>query len=315
MIYLYLILFVQYTLAVQYTFDASNDTFINLRNHLNNKGTSGPGSNFDGTGSYFMCDNNKEEITVGTINYQLASQPKFDNVVSLGQIIPLPAHQVGGMYLLGAVNHGPLTADLVLVYADGSQTVTTLNVPDWQVKHTDQIARLAIHSCPLNTGYHGHLFSVPLLVDPALPLSHLLLPYTNPIGSFRPSLHIFSISTLPLAADLKVVAAKGTTEWVSESKQYQIITVTVQNTSPAWISNAYVYVTASLLKTKYRGHIKRLAPGHHVTVQVAVSTIQKKRESRRVSVEVEDAEGTSLCEPTVMEQVEIGLEDYKDTPE
>ncbi|GAA5814224.1 hypothetical protein MFLAVUS_007718 [Mucor flavus] len=317
MIYLYLILLVQYTLAVQYTFDTSNDSFINLRNHLNNKGTSGPRSNFDGTGSYFMCDNNKEDITVGTINYQLTatSQTKFDNVVSLGQIIPLPAHHVGGMYLLGAVNHGPLTADLVIVYADGSQTVTTLNIPDWQVKHTDQITRLDIHSCPLNTGYHGHLFSVPLLVNPALPLSHLLLPYTNPIGSFLPSLHIFSIATLPPVADLKVVAAKGTREWVSESKPYQIITVIVQNTSPAWISDAYVSVTASLLKTKYRGHIKRLAPGHHVTVQVAVSTIQKKRESRRVSVVVEDAEGTSMCEPTVMEQVEIGLEDYKDTPE
>lgn len=311
MICLYLILLIHYTLAIQYNFDTSNDTFINLNNYLNNKGSSGPGSNFDGTGSYFMCTN--KYITVGTINYQLTSQ-KFDNVISLGQIIPLPSQKVGGMYLLGSVNHGPLTSSIVIVYQDGSQTTTTLNIPDWQVKHKDQMSRLHIHSCPLNTGYLGHLFSVPLLVNPNLHLSHLLLPYTHPIGTFLPSLHIFSIATLPIT-NIKVVAVKGTREWVSESKLYQIISVTIHNTSPDWVNDIYVSLTASLLKTKYRGYMKSLAPGHHVTVQVAVLSLQKVREFRQVLVEVEDEHGSSLSEPTEIDQVEIGLEDYKDTPE
>lgn len=299
------------SLPPQHPFHSSqqkNDTiFIDLSKYLNNKGASGHGSNFDGTGAYF-----KHPIpsSIGTISFQLppAENPSLDNIVSLSQTIPLPSLSLGGIYLLCAVNHGPLVANLVIVYQDGSHTTTTLNLPDWQVQHTHQITRLDLISHPLNTNYNGTLLSVPLLLDPSKPVSHLSLPYTNPIGSFRPSLHIFAITALTTTSNIKIISVKGTTRWYQDKPSYQIISVDLHNTSPHWLLSTSILIYGALLKTKHEGRLNRLAPGHKATIEVVIYTLRKTREPTDILIELLNTNRNLIMEPVQIPHVEIGLD-------
>lgn len=274
--------------------------------YLNNKGASGPGSNFDGTGTYFKCST---DYKIGTLDFKYTDHKDFDNIVSLGQMIPLPNEHFGAIYLLGSVNHGPITTNIAIFYQDGTQTMTSLNIPDWQVQHIDQITRLDLYRCSTNAGYAATMFSIPLLTDATKPVSHLILPYTNPIGSYQPSLHLFGITAIPSKKTIKIISVIGTTRWWEKSL-YQIITVSIHNTSPDWIHDTSIFIKGTLLKTKYHGYIKRLAPGHKVTVDVVILNLRKKREKVQVLVQVVNSFGEDIIDPIEIDQVEIGLDDY-----
>lgn len=303
----------QHTFKTPNSDTITNLTYINLRPFLNNKGA----SDFDGAGNYFKCSLLENTITMGGISYKPSTHNNYDNIVSLGQIITLPKETYGGIYLLGAINHGPITADIIIVYEDGSETTTVLNIPDWQVRHSQQIERLDVLPCRINNGFIASLASIPLLVDPSKPVSYLVLPYTHPIGSFQPSLHIFGMTAIPAKEKgIHVISAKGTRRWwESSQREYQIITVKVHNTSPNWVSDLSIFIEGSLLKTKYHGNIKRLAPGHIMTIDVAILTLRKKREPTQILIEVVDVHGKEAAHATVVENVEIGLEDFQATQE
>lgn len=312
--YFLLLLLVQYAIAVsQCPFRSTNDTFISLDKLLNNKGASGTGSNFDGTGVYFTCPL-KGSVTVGTVKFKLSQHETFDNTICLGQVIPLSNRNLGAIYVLASVNHGPITTNIVVVYSDGSQSTTVLSLPDWQVRHAKQITRLDISPCRISNGFDGTLVSIPLVLNPVKSISHLLLPHTNSIGSFRPALHIFGITTAHVTHGVKVISAKGTGRWW-ENRPYQIIAVKIQNTSPSWVRDLSVFIEGSLLKTKYHGTIKRLAPGHVVIVDVAILTVRRKMEPTQILVEVINTNGKAMAEPATIDRVEIGLQDYEATPE
>lgn len=310
-----LCLLVQYTIAVsQCPFRAANDTFISLDKHLNNKGASGTGSNLDGTGVYFTCPL-KDSVTIGTVKFQLSQHETLDNTICLGQVIPLPNRHLGALYLLGSVNHGPITTNIVVVYNDGSQSTTVVSIPDWQVRHASQITRLDVFACRISNGFDGTLLSIPLVLNPAKVASHLILPNTNPIGSFKPSLHLFAITATHITqGGVKVISAKGTARWW-ENRPYQIVAVKLQNTSPYWVRDLSVFIEGSLLKTKYHGVVRRLAPGHIVTVDVAILTVRKKIEPTQILVEVINTNGKAMAEPATFNKVEIGLQDFEATPE
>lgn len=308
--------------ATQYTFNtkvSAAQSYIDLDGYLNNKGVSGEGSDFDGAGNYFTCPllSKDTAISFGGIGFQLSedNNQHYDNVISLGQIITLPKQQLGGIYMLTSVSHGPITANVVVVYQDGTTTTTVINIPDWQVRHSTQIERIDILPCRISNGFTASLASTPLLLDPSKTVSHLVLPYTNPHGSFKPVLHVFGITTVAMSEGVKVISAKGTRRWSEDRGEYQIITVRVHNTSPNWASDLSVFIEGALLKTKYHGNIKRLAPGHILTVDVAILTLRKKREPTDIYVEVLNPMGRSVSAPITIKDVEVGLEDYETTAE
>ncbi|KAG2198821.1 hypothetical protein INT47_000737 [Mucor saturninus] len=309
-------LIVQFTVSAltQCPFRTTDHTFISLNKHLNNRGASGTGSNLDGTGVYFTCPL-KSSVTVGTVKYELPQHETQDNTVCLGQVIPLPNRHLGALSLLVSVNHGPITTNMVIIYNDGSQTSTSLSLPDWQVRHASQITRLDTLPCRISNGFEGTLMSIPLVIDPTKVASHLILPYTNPIGSFRPALHLFAITATHVTpSGVNIISAKGTRRWW-ENKPYQIVAVKVQNTSPYWVRDLSIFIEGSLLKTKYHGVVRRLAPGHIMTVDVAILTLRKKMEPTQILVEVINTNGKPMAVPATIDHVEIGLEDYAPTPE
>ncbi|KAI8378536.1 alpha-L-fucosidase-domain-containing protein [Blakeslea trispora] len=291
---------------------------VRLESFFNNKGGSGPGSNLDGAEHYFDCPAFKlSTLSIGNIDFSLSTGKEYDNIVSQAQIIPLNTSYLGAIYLLSTVNHGPLTSDIIVVYQDGTYSTTTLNLPDWQVSHAQQIHRLDHLTCSLGHGVNGYLFLTPVFVDPAKKASHIRLPLTNSIGSFSPALHIFGITTISAkASGLSVIAAKGTQRWRQShdgKRSYQIITVRVHNTSPDWIQDANVHITGALMRTHYFGNIAQLAPGHVLNIDVAISTLKKQRGKQEILVDVVDASGNPLALSTAFKEIEVGLEDYEPT--
>lgn len=303
------------TLCLIQCVQTEND-YISLDLFLNNKGAQGPGSDFDGAGTYFKCPmlSSSPTVQVGSIRYQLSQNSSHDNMMSRGQIITLANKPYSSLYLLASVNHGPITADITLVYQDGTKATTTLNLPDWQVRHTDQIHRLDHIPCQLNTGASAILISAPLLADPAKNVSHILFPYNNPLGSFTAALHAFAMTGITAKAEngLAVISAKGSRRWWENTQhEYPIVTVRVQNTGLDWVKDASVFVKGPLFKTQYHGHVKRLAPGHIMNVDVGIHTVRKGRVSTKVIIQLFDASGNELDAPTTLDDVAIGIEQYQ----
>ncbi|KAI8342200.1 alpha-L-fucosidase-domain-containing protein [Choanephora cucurbitarum] len=310
------LLLIGYVLALENLKDTQHQ--IQLESFFNNRGGSGPGSNLDGANNYFDCPALKSSnLTIGNIDFHLSTSKENDNVVSQAQIIPLDTLSLGAIYLLSAVNHGPLTSDIIVVYQDGTYSTTTLNLPDWQVSHSQQIDRLDHLTCSLHHGANAYLFLTPVFVDPTKKVAHIRLPSTSAIGSFGPSLHIFGITTIPAKpSGLTVVAVKGTQRWKQShdgKRSYQIITVRVHNTSPTWVQDANVHITGAFIRTHYFGIIARLAPGHILNIDVAVSTLRKERGRQDILVDVIDSSDNQIALTTLFKGVEVGLEDYEPT--
>jgi hypothetical protein len=303
-------------LCLNFIFVYATQVPLNFDLVINNLGAS-HGGDFDGLGNRFVCDElASSEYRIGSLFFK-TTRKQFDNAMCRGQVLTLPNQSLGGMYMLGSVNHGPVTTKMVVAYKDGTQTTTTLNIPDWQVRHTEQIERLDLAPCRLNTGAEGQLFLIPLLVDPTKNVSHLTFPYTDTLGWFRPALHVFGITALPANDGVTVVAAKGTRRtYISRSgREYQIVMVRVHNTSPAWIDEGYVSIMGTLLKTHKRGRVKKLAPGHIVSVEVTIRTLRTTMEKTSILVDVTDNDGHPIALSTVLDDVELGIEDYKGTEE
>lgn len=310
-----LVLIALITLCLAQCVQTESD-FISLDLFMNNKGARGPGSDFDGAGTYFKCPLlSSLSIKMGSIEYQLSQNGSHDNMLSRGQIITLANRPYSTLYLLASVNHGPITADITLVYQDGSKSTTTLGLPDWQVGHTDQIHRMDHTPCLLNTGASAILMSVPVLADPSKNVSHILFPYNRPLGSFAAALHVFAMTGIRPSAKkgLQVISANGSRRWWENTQhgEYPIVTVRVQNMGLEWIKDASVFVKGPLFRTQFHGHVKRLAPGHTMHVDVGIHTVRKGRASTEVIVQLFDASGDELAEPTTLDNVAIGIEEYQ----
>ncbi|KAI8641770.1 putative alpha-L-fucosidase [Parasitella parasitica] len=140
----------------------------------------------------------------------------------------------------------------------------------------------------------------------------MVLPYNNPLGYFTPALHVFSVTGLAPSSGLQVISAKGTTRWWENAhKEYPIVTVRVQNTGLEWVKDASVFVRGPLFRTQYHGHIKRLAPGHVMNLDVGIHTVRRGRASTQATVQVFDALGNEVIESVTLDDVDVGIEDYQ----
>ncbi|KAI9470089.1 MAG: alpha-L-fucosidase-domain-containing protein [Benjaminiella poitrasii] len=289
---------------------------IPIQPFLNNKGASGPGSDFDGAGTYFQCSQlSNTNLTVGNIDFSLPSTTTtYDNVLCQGQILTLSSwsnKQLGALYVLGAAHHGPLTTDLTLVYKDGTQVTTTVNLPDWQTPAHHLRRFHQPLDCQLSNGATGQLFAIPLLVDSSRAISHLVLPDHGRLGSFRPALHIFAITGISTNQPLVVISARGTRRWKTLTS-YPIVNVLIQNTGTDWMRTITISVSGELLRTEHEGRIDCLGPGQLMSVDVAVHHL--RRRTRRMSVLIEvtaNDKHRAVTEITNVEIVDLVDEAYE----
>lgn len=259
---------------------------------VNNHGL-GEGSDFDGLKSGLTCPKDaSNRITVGTIPFHVPNKDGKDNALSQGQVLSLEHKQLGGLYLLVSVSHGPLQAHVVVSYDDGDQDVTTLEVPDWQVDHPHQLWHDNV-VCEASTGARANLIALPVHVDPQRTVSHLSLPYTNWLGSFRPILHIFGVTGLlapsHLDQSLQIVSARP--------RGKSILAVRLHNTGTTWLDDIVVLAAGRLIETKEAGTRTWLAPGEVAVVEVEYHSLLK--ESTSVAVTIHAATTTSCAEHTL----------------
>ncbi|KAI8335348.1 alpha-L-fucosidase-domain-containing protein [Chlamydoabsidia padenii] len=214
---------------------------------------------------------------IGNVPFQLIPQDHPHNeATASGQVITLPKQPLGALYLLVAVNHGPVTSThLAITYQDGSISSTIIDVPDWQISQPKDIQRLDHVSCQTNrAGVNGTLFLVPLFVDPAKTVSHLTLPYTYPVGSFAPTLHTLAITAYP-AQGVHVISLSPT----EHGSEFEYVRVRLHNTSPYFLSQLKVSIAPddddgekenNVFYTVHDGMMHRLGPGQIAVVRVPI---------------------------------------------
>lgn len=279
-----------------------------LEKFLNNKGFA-PDGNLDDLGNHFVCDSVKSNsVQIGTIPYTISKKAHRDNAFAQGQVITVN-ESLGALYLLVTASHGPVRAQIVVTYQDGSTTSTLLQVPDWQVA---KITTYDAISCTVNTGATGYLLSMAVYIDPKKPVSHLTLPYAS--GTLRPTLHLFGLTgvTSTAAHVVSAVATSDFDEQQETSSRCQYIKVRVHNTGTQWLQDIKVEISGPLLKTKQPGKITKLAPGSISQSRALIHTLRRKPTPTAVFVRLYKDE-ILLDEQVVT--VNIGFDDYSATQE
>ncbi|KAF7724200.1 hypothetical protein EC973_001219 [Apophysomyces ossiformis] len=293
-----------------------SDDFVqlDLSKFVNNRGF-GQGGDFDGLGNYFKCKQllSSSSLNVGTIPFKTriaieGEVQQQDNAMARGQVITLPNDYFGALYMLVSANHGPVMTKMVVTYQDGSQSTTTLTIPDWQVQRMDRYNSIP---CQVNTGATGALFSVPVFVDPSKALSHLTFPYTDTLGGFRPALHVFAI-TLVRESDIRIIQARSTTRWTGKQEN-QVIEVQLHNSASVWGKDIQVEIDGPLVKTAEPGRIVTIAPGHLQKVDVAVHTVRKEPALTTVNVRAYSKGSEQMIALPQQFSVRIGLPYYNES--
>lgn len=290
-----------------------------LEKFINNKGF-GPDGNLDDLGNHFVCDLPAagNSIQIGTIPYTITEKRQRDNVYAQGQVITINA-SLGALYLLVTASHGPIRAQIVVTYQDGSTSSTLLQVPDWVAP---KITTYDVIPCKVNTGATGYLLSMPVYIDPAKPVSHLTLPYAS--GTLCPTLHIFGLTGVTSTV-AHVVSAVATSDFEEEeeddddeqpggssSSRYQYINVRVHNTGTQWLADINVEISGPLLETKQPGKIVKLAPGSISRARVLIHTLHRK--PTRTAIIVRLYKDENLLDEQVV-TVNVGLGEYNATRE
>ncbi|KAI9280340.1 glycoside hydrolase superfamily [Umbelopsis sp. AD052] len=294
--------------------DVSIFSPISLVDSFNNRGIGSPGStaNLDGLGSAFPEQDvrNAGLVRVGTLAYQLITSGN-DNVAAFGQDIPMTPRRYGALYLLVTATHGPSVGNLTAVYSDGTSDTTKFVVSDWQTGG----AYSAFSTATIVQGRsivqsHGHMYSLPVYVNPAKTLVNLSLPAGGPVASFRPLLHIFAAAgkTASSATDLAVTHAVATANKIPDKsgRLWQMVEVDVHNSGSKRLygSNVKVSVLGHGVVTRVPGVLDVLEGGEKRTVYIGVATsfTGKRQLSTALSIK-----GSNIAIVTMNIPLQLGI--------
>lgn len=262
--------------------DASIFSPISLVDSFNNRGIGSTGSSasLDGLGGAFPEQDvrNAGLVRVGSLAYQLIIGGN-DNIAAFGQDIPMTPQRYGALYLLVTASHGPSVGNLTAVYSDGTSDTTKFVVSDWQTGG----AYSAFSSSTIVQGTEtvqsqGHMYSLPVYVNPAKTLVKLTLPSGGPLSSFRPLLHIFAAvsKTASSASDLVVTHAVATANKIPDvsGRLWQMVEVDIHNsgTKRVYGSNVKVSILGHGVVTTVPGVLDVLNGGEKRTLYIGVQT-------------------------------------------
>ncbi|KAG0185384.1 hypothetical protein DFQ28_009411 [Apophysomyces sp. BC1034] len=248
---------------------------LDLRKVFNNQAF-GEGGDFDGLGNYFMRDNITNPSLLVPFDVQ---DTGLDNMVADGQEITLSNASLGAIYLLVSASHGPVTADVEVIYMDGIQTNTVLSLPDWQTSHLDQMDRADVLFSKACNGVSAALFSMPIFVDPLRRVQSIRFPNAK-------ELHVFA-ATMYQVQPLQIISVRPTFRFQDGSR---IVTARIHNTSPDWIKGARLQMEGDYVITTEEGIVNCLAPGHVQLVDVAVQPLHQGTELANVEIITENGQ-------------------------
>lgn len=213
-----------------------------------------------------------------------------DNVIAVGQDIPITRGKYFAVSMLAASEYGMAEGTINATYSDGTTHSNPLLVPAWWTwpypAGGDLIFPFYYSSESIDYN-RSNIFQTVNWLDTSTDIVSLTLPNitggsdTEPGGDdVNTRLHIFSLSLWPaIEADdnspsLEVQYARSTNKWLPETDKTQIVEVLVSNVGDSgWIlsnNTVTVNIVSDGLKTVQPGRVKRLRPGDQAIVEVGV---------------------------------------------
>ncbi len=177
---------------------------VSLSSFFNNEGIgrTPSGANFDGSGYSYPGDQLPSGglVTVNGVSYQFPASGSGtkDNVIAVGQVIPLPPGHYQQVCLLMAASWGPATGTVTIVYDDGSRSTISLTVLDWLASSTNSLQTSYRYSPGGIDQNRAYIYSVPVALDFTRTATALILP-GQLSGPYQQNahVHVFAMTVLP----------------------------------------------------------------------------------------------------------------------
>ena len=235
--------------------------------------------NFDGSGYSFPGDSLPANglVTVGGVPYQLGSVAAGakNDIVALGQTIPLPAGRYLSLLFLVAGSYGTASGTATVTYADGSTSTATLTAPDWYASTGD--LSFPFRYVP-GGGTEQHpvaLSAAQVWAYPDRDVVSVTLPTSAQPAPNVTSLHVFALSLQPLAQGTSALLrdAKSTTAMLHDAGP-QAVQATLVNTGTTWLTAAddvTVGVEVPGARTVAPAQVRVLAPGEQALLRIGIA--------------------------------------------
>jgi alpha-L-fucosidase len=253
---------------------------VALGGYVDNNGIgSAPGdANVDGSGYGLPAAGLPSgRVTLAGVPYDVPATTgagQNDNVVALGQTIPVPAGAYIAAYLLATSTYGAAGGTATVHYADGATTTATLSAPDWYAGGGALTA--PYRYSPTGTDAHPvSVYATQIWLDPNRRATSITLPTTAQPVAGTASLHVFALSVQPVVAGYAVRLDSAASTTKRAGRQGQLVQVALTNLGTKWISPdraLTVQVRAAGVRTVAPARITRLAPGEQARVEVTITS-------------------------------------------
>jgi alpha-L-fucosidase len=233
---------------------------------------------FDGSGYSFPADALPADglVTVGGVPYRLGSAAAGakNDIVALGQAVPLPSGRYLSLLFLVAGSYGTASGQATVTYADGSTSTATLTAPDWY--SSGDLTFPYRYAPGGGTDQHpvslaaAEVWTYPDRDAVSVTLPNLAAPAPNVT-----SLHVFALSLQPLAQGTAAVLrdARSTTSMLHDAGP-QSVEATLLNAGTTWLTAAdavSVGVEVPGARTVAPAQVTLLAPGEQARLRIGLA--------------------------------------------
>lgn len=252
---------------------------VSLATLVNNDGlaaSSGIGD-FDGAGHAYPATSlpSSGTHTLGGIPYLLDTGSDLDNVVALGQTLPLPPGRYTSAYVLTAATYGPTTGEVTVHYADGTSTGVALYSPDWYRGPETPLLQTTYRFARSGRQWRAaNLYMEQIPFDPAREAVSLTVPSTHAPAAHVASLHLFAVTLQPAVVGEGIAVSGAVTTAKTLPDGAQVIQATVTNPGSTWFTASNpvtVTVRGDGIATVDPATVSALGPGEQAGVEIGVT--------------------------------------------
>ncbi|MFC0438965.1 alpha-L-fucosidase [Kutzneria buriramensis] len=231
--------------------------------------------NFDGSGYTFPAEGLPSgPITVDGVPFTFPAATGKNNIVAMGQQIPLPKGRYVTALFLTACSYGATGGTATVHYADGTTSQAQLGGADWYSGSGQLVAPFRYTPGGGTDQSPVSISTSQVWLDPARDAVAITLPTTNPAVEGKSSLHVFALSLQPVVVGKAVTlrGTKSTTSLLTDAGP-QVVEATVVNLGTEWITpqdQLTISVTVPGGRTVTPATVAWLAPGDEAKVRIGI---------------------------------------------
>jgi alpha-L-fucosidase len=299
---------------------APNPVPVPLDSLFNNDGidtSAAPGGDFDGSGYTYPGEVIKAgSVTLGGVPYLIgpSTAGAKNNVVAVGQQVPLPQGRYLSAQLLVSASYGPASGTATVHYADGSTSQTGLTGPNW---YTGTGAISAPYRYTPGGGTDQNPVSIAAAeigIDATKDAVGLTLPSTALPAPNVASMHVFALTLQPAAQGRSLLLrdVRSTNNLLADGGP-QVVEATVVNAGTQWITardGISVDVQAAGARTVSAAEVRTLAPGEQLRVRIGIQASVQPGTAATGTVTAHDRRNAAVQQQSPLT---LGVPDYQAT--